>query len=51
MTDLKLDSLRFAVFAMGDKNYWPRPEDYVYFCKPGLGSNISSYLIRKGPGC
>ncbi|ORY35778.1 hypothetical protein BCR39DRAFT_32499 [Naematelia encephala] len=24
-----------TVFAMGDSNYWPRKEDYVYYNKPG----------------
>ena len=33
---LQLPSTRFGVFALGDRNYWPRPEEKVYFCKPGM---------------
>lgn len=27
--------LRYSVFGMGDSHYWPRPEDAVYYNKPG----------------
>jgi hypothetical protein len=37
--EVKMEHTRFAVFAMGDRNYWPRPEDYIYFCKPGTCSS------------
>jgi len=31
-----LTDTKFAVFAMGDRHYWPRPEEAIYFCKPGV---------------
>ncbi|KAG0653236.1 hypothetical protein C6P44_002165, partial [Monosporozyma unispora] len=33
-TDLDLASLNFAVFGLGDSQYWPRKEDARYFNKP-----------------
>ncbi|KAG0173622.1 hypothetical protein DFQ28_011114 [Apophysomyces sp. BC1034] len=30
-----LADLKYAVFALGDKHYWPRPEDAGFFNKPG----------------
>ena len=27
--------VKITVFGMGDSNYWPRKEDYVYYNKPG----------------
>lgn len=30
-----LKQVKVTVFAMGDRNYWPRKEDYVYYNKPG----------------
>ncbi|KAJ8503311.1 hypothetical protein ONZ45_g10971 [Pleurotus djamor] len=30
-----LCNVRYAVFAMGDSRYWPRPEDSQYYNKPG----------------
>lgn len=30
-----LTSTKFAVFAMGDRLYWPRPEELHFFAKPG----------------
>jgi sulfite reductase (NADPH) hemoprotein beta-component len=32
---LDLKMLNYAVFAMGDRHYWPDPKDAVYFCKSG----------------
>lgn len=29
-------NVRFSVFAMGDRHYWPRPSEKIYFCKPGV---------------
>jgi sulfite reductase (NADPH) hemoprotein beta-component len=34
-TDIDLATVKFAVFALGDKHYWPRKEDRIYFNKPG----------------
>ncbi|KAI1266062.1 sulfite reductase [Xylariaceae sp. FL1019] len=33
-TDLDLASVNFSVFGLGDKHYWPRKEDRVYYNKP-----------------
>jgi len=30
----KLAETKFTVFGMGDSNYWPRKEDYIYYNKP-----------------
>ena len=27
---------KYGVFGLGDRHYWPRPEDAKYFCKPAL---------------
>jgi sulfite reductase (NADPH) hemoprotein beta-component len=34
-TELDLASVNFSVFALGDKHYWPRKQDRVYYNKPG----------------
>ncbi|KAF2103278.1 thiamine diphosphate-binding protein [Rhizodiscina lignyota] len=34
-TDIDLATVNFAVFALGDKHYWPRKEDKIYYNKPG----------------
>lgn len=34
-TDLDLASVNYSVFGLGDKHYWPRKEDKVYYNKPG----------------
>ena len=31
----KFKDVKATVFGMGDRNYWPRKEDYIYFNKPG----------------
>ena len=33
-TSDKLGETKVTVFGMGDSNYWPRKEDYVYYNKP-----------------
>ncbi|KAI2629033.1 sulfite reductase [Xylaria nigripes] len=33
-TDLDLASVHFSVFGLGDRHYWPRKEDKVYYNKP-----------------
>ncbi|ODQ56064.1 sulfite reductase hemo protein [Saitoella complicata NRRL Y-17804] len=33
-TDLDLVNVNFTVFGLGDSNYWPRKEDYIYYNKP-----------------
>ncbi|KAI9770582.1 MAG: hypothetical protein M1840_003173 [Geoglossum simile] len=33
-TDLDILSVRYAVFGLGDRHYWPRKEDKVYYNKP-----------------
>lgn len=34
-TDADLSETKVTVFGMGDSNYWPRKEDYVYYNKAG----------------
>lgn len=34
-TDIDLQHVSFAVFALGDSHYWPRKEDKIYYNKPG----------------
>ena len=34
-TTIDLASVKFAVFALGDRHYWPRKEDRMYYNKPG----------------
>eukprot|EP00124_Ichthyophonus_hoferi_P005507 Ihof_evm2s817 gene=Ihof_evmTU2s817 len=34
-TTISLSNTRFAVFALGDSHYWPRPDEKIYFAKPG----------------
>ncbi|RYO96809.1 hypothetical protein DL765_011382 [Monosporascus sp. GIB2] len=33
-TDLDLASVNYSVFGLGDRHYWPRKEDRVYYNKP-----------------
>ena len=33
-TDLDLASVNYSVFGLGDRHYWPRKEDKVYYNKP-----------------
>ncbi|KAK4159771.1 hypothetical protein QBC43DRAFT_361076 [Cladorrhinum sp. PSN259] len=33
-TELDLASVRFSIFGLGDRHYWPRKEDKVYYNKP-----------------
>lgn len=33
--DLDLSTLNYSVFALGDRHYWPRKEDKIYYNKPG----------------
>ena len=33
-TDLDLATVNFSVFGLGDKHYWPRKEDRIYYNKP-----------------
>ena len=37
-------NIHYSVFALGDRHYWPRPEDSHYFAKPGkdLDEKISA---------
>jgi sulfite reductase (NADPH) hemoprotein beta-component len=50
----KLDSsldTRVAVFGMGDSNYWPRKEDYVYYNKPAkdIANRLSAHVQELVP--
>lgn len=38
-TDLDLSNLNFSVFGLGDKAYWPRKQDRVYYNKPSKDLN------------
>ncbi|KAJ3261566.1 hypothetical protein HK103_005404 [Boothiomyces macroporosus] len=38
--DLDLSKVNFSVFALGDRQYWPRPEDSHYFAKAGKDLDI-----------
>ncbi|KAH0555784.1 hypothetical protein GP486_006272, partial [Trichoglossum hirsutum] len=33
-TDIDISSVHYAVFGLGDRHYWPRKEDKVYYNKP-----------------
>ncbi|KAI2614296.1 sulphite reductase hemo protein, beta subunit [Hypoxylon fragiforme] len=33
-TDLDLASVNYSIFGLGDKHYWPRKEDKIYYNKP-----------------
>lgn len=33
-TDLDLATVNFSVFGLGDRHYWPRKEDKIYYNKP-----------------
>lgn len=33
-TDLDLATVNYSVFGLGDKHYWPRKEDKIYYNKP-----------------
>ncbi|KAI9781626.1 MAG: hypothetical protein M1839_005843 [Geoglossum umbratile] len=33
-TDMDISSISYAVFGLGDRHYWPRKEDKVYYNKP-----------------
>ena len=39
-------AMRFSVFAMGDRHYWPRPEDKHLFCK--AGKDLDAKLVELG---
>eukprot|EP01135_Chromosphaera_perkinsii_P001793 Nk52_evm62s210 gene=Nk52_evmTU62s210 len=41
-----LENTSFAVFALGDRHYWPRPEDKHFFCKPG--KDLDKKLVELG---
>ncbi|TFL01917.1 sulfite reductase subunit beta [Pterulicium gracile] len=41
-----LAKVRYALFGMGDRNYWPRPEDAQYYNKPG--KELDSRLEQAG---
>lgn len=45
-TDLDLANVNMSVFALGDRHYWPRKEDKVYYNKPG--KDLFSRLITLG---
>lgn len=32
---LNFKGIEYGVFALGDSHYWPKPEEKVFFCKPG----------------
>lgn len=34
--DLDLSNIHFSVFGLGDKHYWPRKEDKIFYNKPGI---------------
>lgn len=44
-TDLDLASVSYSVFGLGDKHYWPRKQDRVYYNKPAkdLDRKIDSF--------
>ena len=50
----KLDTpleTRVAVFGMGDSNYWPRKEDYIYYYKPAkdIANRLSPHVQELVP--
>ncbi|ROT41872.1 sulfite reductase subunit beta [Sodiomyces alkalinus F11] len=38
-TELDLATVRYSVFGLGDKHYWPRKEDRIYYNKPAKDLN------------
>ncbi|KAH8172569.1 nitrite and sulphite reductase 4Fe-4S domain-containing protein [Sarocladium implicatum] len=38
-TDLDLATVNYSVFGLGDKHYWPRKEDKIYYNKPAKDLN------------
>lgn len=48
-TDLDLASVNYSVFGLGDKHYWPRKEDKVYYNKPAKDLNrlLASFGAKK----
>ena len=55
-TDLDLSGINFAIFSLGDSDYWPRKEDKVYYNKPGkdldkrLGDLSGKRVVEVGLG-
>ncbi|KAF8630759.1 hypothetical protein AX17_005354 [Amanita inopinata Kibby_2008] len=47
--DKPLTKLKFCVFGMGDRHYWPRPEDARYYNKPG--KDLDARLEKLGGEC
>ncbi|KAK6075992.1 sulfite reductase, beta subunit (sulfite reductase hemoprotein) [Seiridium cupressi] len=48
-TDLDLASVNYSVFGLGDKHYWPRKQDRVYYNKPAkdLDRKIDSFGAKR----
>ncbi|KAI8899755.1 sulfite reductase [NADPH] beta subunit [Globomyces pollinis-pini] len=45
-SDVDLSKVNYAVFALGDRHYWPRPEDAHYFVK--AGKDLDARLAKLG---
>ncbi|KND02497.1 sulfite reductase (NADPH) hemoprotein, beta-component [Spizellomyces punctatus DAOM BR117] len=45
VTELDLSKTRFAVLALGDRHYWPLPEDKHYFAKAGKDLDAKLELL------
>lgn len=47
--DLDLSTINYSVFGLGDKHYWPRKEDKIYYNKPSkdLDARVSFLGGRK----
>ncbi|GAB0133416.1 hypothetical protein EsDP_00001827 [Epichloe bromicola] len=55
-TDLDLAGVNFSVFGLGDRHYWPRKEDKIYYNKPAkdldrvLGNLGGTRFVHVGLG-
>ncbi|KAI9318060.1 hypothetical protein BX666DRAFT_2120782 [Dichotomocladium elegans] len=49
--DINLGELNFAVFGLGDSNYWPREEDALFYNRPGKQIDAKLELLGANRLC